>query len=200
MYDYNNIDVLLEIKENPTFENCVLPMWDSFERVVLDSETITKVRNHVMLSIIPEKQKEEQYIMDGGNIDKRWLNGCSGEAVIEKYLNVEFIDWSVGRSNLYDVGDLKKLGLNCGVKTSEFENFPAVHKYPKRNEVIVIKKNENEYYVCGVADQVTLKYYQLDELIKSPNLRAKGNKSGFWGFFRLKQFNTLDELKNICEE
>lgn len=196
IFDYNNANTLIEIQKNPTYENCVEPVLNKFKMVVLDDEMVSKIKKHIELCVL-EKRDEEHYQEDSGMMHKRWFNGCAGEAVVEKFLGVKFIDWNIGRSTLFNVGDLKPLGINCGVKTSEYGNFPIVHKNPEREEIFVLKKSENEYYVCGVANQTYLKYYQSDELIKSPNLKAKGTKSGFWGFFRLKQFETLDELKEF---
>jgi len=42
--------------------------------------------------------------------------------------------------------------------------------------------------------------YHSDNLVLDSNLRAKNYKTGFYGFFKLEQFNNIDELKILCND
>ena len=199
MIDYSDYDVLMEIKRNPTYENCVEPSIKNFVKVILDERILNEIDLAVQ-KIIENKYGEYQHKIDSHNEEKRWKTGLEGEAVVEKFLGVLFSDKTAGDSKDYNEADLKRLGIDCGVKATEYGKFPVVHKHPKRPEIIVLKLNEYEFYVCGVAMPIYAKHYTSDDLILSPSLRAKGTKTGFWGFFRLEQFNNIKELKELCND
>jgi hypothetical protein len=54
-------------------------------------------------------------------------------------------------------------------------------------------------YICGVATVDVLNKYQSIELIKNSKLKARGTKTGFYGFNKLKKFSTLEDLKTITK-
>jgi hypothetical protein len=199
MIDYNDIDVLTELQKNPTYETCVEPSVENFVKVTL-GEKILKEIDDAIQSIIENKYGEYHHQIDSHNEEKRWRTGLEGEAVVEQFLGVNFSDRTAGKSKDYNEADLKRIGLDCGVKTTEYGKFPVVHKVPKRPEIIVLKINKTDFYMCGLAMPIYTKYYTSDNLILSPSLRAKGTKTGFWGFFRLKQFNNINELKELCDD
>ncbi len=180
-----------------TYKEFVAPYKNNYKVVFLPEKKIEKARNFAK-NIIMEKMTEEHHQIDCGNQIGRFFMGMLGEIAIETLFGIDFIDWSIGDSKFYNSADLKDLGLNIGIKTVEGGKFPVIHKKPKRPEIINISLRTNAIAVCGLASIRVLLKYQDDGLILSPNLRARGVKTGFYGFKELQSFKNLSELK-ICE-
>jgi hypothetical protein len=145
--------------------------------------------------VIKQKSLESHHRVDSGQAYNRFLTGVLGEIAIEEYLNCEIVDWSIGNSNIYNVADLGCIGIDVGVKTVEYGKFPLIHKQVKRPEIINLKISNNEILICGVATISNMIQYSNDDLIKSPALRRRGTKTGFYGFKELIQFKDIIELK-----
>jgi hypothetical protein len=165
--------------------------------MVMTNSTKTKVEEFAK-NIIIAKASEQHHIMDNNAEQKRWLTGIGGELALEKYLNTPFFDWSIGNSEKYNVPDLKRIGLNVGVKTVEYGKFPVVHINPKRPEVIVVRSN-NKFYICGLATVENLKNNSSIDLIIDKKLRERKVKTGFYGFSELISFNNIKELREIAK-
>lgn len=171
---------------------------DKYIRAILTEETKLRAMDFVN-RVLPEKTKEQDYQLDGRKKQKRSFNGHCGELAVEALLKKSFVDSSVGESWRYRGADLKSIGLNVGVKTSSFGNFPIVHKQSTIPEIIVIRDN-HYFYICGVATPDVLNQYQDDDYIIDSKLRARNVKSGFYGFSHLIPFRSLEELKRILFE
>lgn len=156
-----------------------------FVGIKIDQSNIDKVEKCIK-SIIKVKLQEEHHYLDNRQEAKRWKNGFLGEFAVGKFLNKKFVDTSVGESKKYHISDLSKIGLDWGIKTVEYGKFPIIFKKSYKDEVIVIKKTDRLFYICGLAKKDVLNRYQSDKLILSPGLRAKGTKTGFYGFSELK--------------
>ncbi|MFW6029845.1 MAG: hypothetical protein ACOCRO_06280 [Halanaerobiales bacterium] len=141
------------------------------------------------------KFKNKEYESDNAQLQKRFYNGLIGEAAIEILINRQFINWTVGESRYYNKADMLPLGFDMGIKSVEYGKFPVIHKHPKRPEIINFITDYNKVLVCGVASIYTMKLFQNDDYILSPQLRKKGTKTCFYGFsqlFPLKDYKTLD--------
>ena len=173
----------------PKFSEVISPLWNSFLEFNFTEEEITKAKNF-SYRLIPEKDKEEGYRIDGEKKFKRNLTGRLGEMACEKYFGVEFCDWTIGKSKKFIEADLKKIGINAGIKTSDWYNFPMVPSNPEHPEVICLRQ-EYTSYICGWATVEDMKKYCNIELIKDEQCRAKGTKTAFYGF------NFLKDLKDL---
>lgn len=153
-------------------------------------------------SIIKEKSKETHHIIDGGSEYKRFYTGFLGELALEELLGIELIDWSIGKSNYYNIADLHKIGLNVGVKTVESGKCHIIHTNPKRPEIIMFKdeKRDDRILIMGVASIDIMKKYQDRNLIKSPNLKKRLEKTAFCGYKYINAFSSLEELKNVIKK
>jgi uncharacterized protein YunC (DUF1805 family) len=174
----------------------VEPYLNNFIKIEVPQEKRERIKQFVNL-VIAEKRQEEHHKIDCHNEYKRFYTGTLGEAAIEELLGVELIDWGIGNSNVYNDADLRKIGINVGVKTVEYGKFPVVHIKPKRPELILLKINDKSVYVCGYANVRVLKTYQDIDLILSPSLKARGTKTGFYGFNKLQLITNLGVL-NVC--
>ena len=157
------------------------------EEIILDTNKITEIKTFVE-KVITKKIKEAHHKIDRHNESKRWYTGLAGEAAVEQYLGVNFMDFTVGDSKNYFVSDMSKLGLSIGVKTVENEKYPIIHKKNMDPQIIVVKMSDSKFYICGISSPDVLNRYQDDNLILSPSLKKKNTKTGFYGFKYLKYF------------
>ena len=147
--------------------------------------------------IAQAKMEEEHHRIDGASEYRRQLTGLIGEAAIEEFFGISFIDFSIGNSKKYNVADMKRVGLNVGIKTVEPWKFPVVHKDPYRPELICVKRKDNEVLLFGYASIDVLRLYQTDKYILDENLRRRGTKSAFYGFAQLVEINSFAELQQV---
>lgn len=183
----NTLECLAEFR--PKFSEVISPLWDSFMEINFTEQEIGKVKDFVK-RVLPAKEKEEIYNIDGGSSWKRHYTGRLGEMACGKYYGVDICDWSVGASKKYNEADLKKIGINAGIKSGDWGHFPVVHLKPIRPEVICLR-NGNTIYICGWASVSDMQTHSRTDLIKSNELRDRGVKTGFWGFHLLKDLKDL---------
>lgn len=143
------------------------------------------------------KTVEDHHQEDNQSEYTRYYTGFIGEAAMEEFLGIDILDYSVGNSNDYNHADLRKHGLNIGVKTVEPWKFHIVHKNPVRPELICVKRKPNEVLLFGYATVDVLRRYQTEEFILAKGLKARGTKAAFYGYSELIPIHTLDELKKV---
>ncbi|MBR1424964.1 hypothetical protein IJ579_05325 [bacterium] len=181
------------------YKKYVVPFAEGKLRITVDENTIASITD-LANSIIKAKASEYHHKIDNGQEFKRFYTGLLGEAAMEKLLGIDIIDYSVGKSNYYNIADLSKQGLNIGVKTVELWKFPVIHKHVVRPEIINVRRDDTTIVCFGYAPISALKKYQNDNYILSPLLRMRGTKTCFWGFNELIPFNSLDELIKIHQK
>jgi len=147
-----------------------------------------------------QKAKEGEHVhrIDNDQEIKRYMSGFAAELAIEKLLGVKIMDTSFGHSDNYNHADLKSLGIDIGVKCCLYPNYPVVFKQPKNAEIITVLRG-TKVYVCGVATIQNMLNNVDDDLIMNEKFRARGIKTGFYGFNELLPFKTLDDLKQIAK-
>lgn len=144
------------------------------------------------------KQNEHIHQIDNDQEIKRYMTGFAAELALEKFLGVQIMDTSFGHSDNYNHPDLGSLGINMGIKCGLYGNYPVVFKQPKNAEIITVLRG-TKIYICGVATVKDMIDYSDDNLILNAKFRARGVKSGFYGFDQLKPFKNLEELKEIAK-
>lgn len=182
------------------YQQYVARYFDSFIQVRIDSDYINRINEYVKNSpLIKRKQEEIHHQIDHNHEYKRHVTGLLGEAAIEKLFDIKIIDWSIGSSKDYNQPDIPD--YNLGVKTSEKWNFPVVFKENKYPQIICIRNVDSEHpddndviFVCGLATAEVLNKYQSESLIKSPSLRARHVKAGFYGFSELIKVSNLKDI------
>ena len=140
------------------------------------------------------KQTEIHHSLDCNNEVKRFSTGIFGEYALEKLLGIDIIDWTVGDSKDYNNPDIP--GYRVGIKTVEYGKFPVIfkiHYYPQM--ICVLRREQRKVHVCGLATVPVLNRYQDIDLIMSPALKARGTKTGFYGFDYLERINSLSDLE-----
>lgn len=169
---------------------------EKLPKVQLSESEVKPIKNFCK-EIMAAKLEERHYQVDNDQIDSRFETGFFGQAAVDKFLGINTFDYSVGKSKEYDVSDLSSIDIDCGVKSADWSNYHVIHKRAKRSEILTVRYNEYEYIICGLATIDILQSYQDDKLIMSHKLRARGVKTGFYGYEHLKQFKNLEELKTL---
>lgn len=177
-----------------TYKEFIDPYLNNFLLITIPEKKIKQIESFVT-TVVKEKSNETEYKKDRFNKEKRFYTGTLGEAAIEELTQCQLIDWEIGNSSLFAEADLRKINLPIGVKTVEHGSFPIVHKKAKRPEIICIKISYNQILICGYATKAVLDKYQDDNLIKSPALKAKNTKTGFYGFDSLIPIKSLEGIK-----
>ena len=139
--------------------------------------------------------EEAAHKRDNKSHFKRHFTGILGEAALENYLQIPIIDYTISHSSNHNHADLKRHGINVGIKTIEYSKFPLVEIGAKRPEVILIKKqNEPLFWLCGVFMPDDLRKYSNTSLIWDQNIVTK---TCFYAIDKGIMFTTLEELKII---
>lgn len=141
------------------------------------------------------KANEVIHQIDNDQEIKRYMTGFAAELAVERLLGVSILDTSFGHSDNYNHADLKSAGLNIGVKCSLLGNYPVVFKAPHNAEIITVLHG-TRVFICGLASVQNMIKYSDDNLILNQKFKARGVKTGFYGFEQLVPFKTLDELKD----
>lgn len=160
--------------------------------VRINDDTIEKIKKFVPV-LIKEKMKEVDHQRDYTNEAKRHYTGYMGEAALEQLFGILIIDWTIGESYKYNVPDIPN--YNVGIKSFNIGNFPIITKKNTVNQIFCTLLTLNTVRVCGLATVDILNSYQSDMLIKSPLLRAKGYKTGFYGLDKLIPVRNLSDIE-----
>lgn len=181
---------------NKSYEEYVAKYKKNFTRVFIEQKKNDDITQFVP-KLVEAKATEFHHQADPNKEIKRFTTGFLGEAAVEQLLNVSIIDWTIGKSNFYHHPDIP--GYNVGIKTVEYNKFPIIFKDNRYPQIICIHSTEIDrlVFVCGLATVDVLNTYQDDNLIIDSKLRARGTKTGFYGFDKLIQVNTLDDLQKF---
>ena len=167
---------------------------DRFRRVVIDPEYVRKI-DDFSDKLAKRKEEEEHHKIDGDKAKKRFFTGLLGEAALEKILGIDIIDWTIGDSTEYSHPDIP--GYKCGIKTVEKGKFPIIFKRNWYPQIICVKSDYRDdlVFVCGMATKAVLNSFQDDDLILDPKLKARGVKTGFYGFSNLLPINNKEDFE-----
>ena len=157
----------------------------------------TTALNAFIAAVMEKKKAEWHHKIDPFNEAVRWRTGVGGELALEQMLGQKFVNLSVGDSKDFHTPDLSKLGLKVGVKSVEKGKYPVIFKRSDKPEIIILKLSDDTFSILGVVLPEDLNKHQDDSLILSPSLRARGTKTAFTGFHKIKPFKNLEQLKSI---
>ena len=106
-----------------------------------------------------KKPDEPNYKTDNKNIFQRNLSGKLGEIAIEKYLGIQFVDFSIGESKDYNIPDIYTYEL--GVKTARLSTgiiYAPVQ--PKNDEIVCIyDEDKSKVYIMGILNKELVDKY-----------------------------------------
>lgn len=180
------------------------PKWyfDKFARPYLRNKEVLNTKELKQIDdfvnrLVPSAMKRKRF----QGQDPKWVfnsfyDGMIAEIAIENFTGTKFISWEIRKEEDLDKSDLFYYGLNIGVKTAKFGNLPLVYKSHRIEtpEIITIVDLPNTVYVIGYATKPMLKYYQSSEYGYGNVMEYKG---GYWGFHKLYDFKTMDDLKDL---
>lgn len=176
-----------------SYEDYVVKYASRFVSVGIDPDYLQRISDFVK-RLVDAKAAEDHHKIDSYSEVKRFTTGFMGEAAMECMLGIDIIDWSIGYSGLFHHPDIP--GYKIGVKTVEYGKFPVIFKENPYPQIICIRsaKYHNQVFVCGIATSEVLNAYQDIDLIVDPHLRARGTKTGFYGFEHLLPVKSLADL------
>ncbi len=180
----------MPIPMSADYQAYVEPYASSFNRIDVEPAYVARIEAFVG-ELIRRKSTEAHHRMDHNQEVKRFTTGFLGEAALEQLFGFPIIDWSIDDSKLYHHPDVP--GYRIGIKTVEFGKFPVIFKKNDYPQIICIRY-QNHVYVCGLATADVLNRYQNDDLIVDPRLRARGTKTGFYGFAHLQPVGCLADI------
>jgi hypothetical protein len=177
-----------------SYDEYVVAFSDSFKRALIEQDYVNRISEFVK-ELIAAKAAEEHHQRDNLKVIKRFTTGYLGEATLEKLLGIKIIDWTIGNSGSYHHPDIP--GYSVGIKTVEQGKFPIIFKENHYPQIICIRssKTPNLIFVCGLATTDILNTYQDESLILDSNLRARGTKTGFYGFQHLKPITSINDIE-----
>lgn len=176
------------------YQKDVVRFKDNYKGIVIPPEKIDRIKDFAE-QLVKQKQNESHHLSDNGQELKRKITGLMGEAALERLLGIEIIDWTLGNSNSYHNPDIP--GYNVGIKTVERDKYPVIFKRNRYPQIICVKNKirDDVVFVCGLATAEVLNRYQDIDLILSPKLKARGTKTGFYGFEHLTPVTSLADLE-----
>lgn len=192
-------------KQREVYIKYIEPNISSFTRIEFNKQELIPVIE-LTKRIVEEKEKEFNYQIDGISTHKRYMTGLVGELAIERLFGINFIDYTQEanqtHSKYFNTPDLEKAGINLGVKTVEYGKVPLIPSRNNYSQIICIRDTPKSVLVCGIATNEILNTYQDEELVLSKKLRELndikrsnnniGNiKTGFYGFHKLIDINTI---------
>ncbi len=175
------------------YEEYVTRFRHSFIPIKVEAEKYLRISAFVD-RLIAAKAGESHHQIDNTSEKKRFMTELLGEAALEQLLGIDIIDWTIGDSSTYHHPDIPN--YRVGIKTVERGKFPIVFKDNYYPQIICVRSihNDDVIFVCGLATKEVLNRYQDDDLIIDPNLRARGTKTGFYGFEQLIPVRSLEQL------
>lgn len=174
-----------------SYETEVRPYSDHFKPVLISKRDYEELDLFAGV-LVEEKETRLEHANDSRSQEKRQLTGLLGERAVEIALKQKVIEWKIGDSKDFNHPDIQR--LNVGVKTVLKGSFPIIFKKNNYPQIFCIRESlkSRVVWVCGMATAEILNKYQSDELIHDKYLRARGTKTGFYGF---KYLIPVDELK-----
>ena len=191
--DERNVKFIIMINLKYIIESC-LPYWP---KIQLSKKDINLINNKC-IDIVNVKKSETHHINDSKQIDERFTIGKWAEVALQRFLEIDFIDLSVGTSKDNSIPDLRLIGLDIGIKTSNYikNNSAVILRDKNEPQVITLYLENRVFAICGYADIEILKKYRSDSLIKNKDMLIR--KTGFYGYDKLTMFNNFRELQNLA--
>jgi hypothetical protein len=187
------------LKQKQIYEEYVQANYNNYKKFVFTNKELLPIIE-LTKRIVDEKQKEENHRIDNLNTHKRFMTGLIGELAVEKFLNINIIDYSQSHSKFYNQPDIANQRI--GIKTVEYGKVPLIPAHNTYSQIICIRETPRTVLVCGLATADVLNEYQDEDLVLAKSLRqlneqkrASGRqnsiKTGFYGFHKLVDINTI---------
>jgi len=150
-------------------------------------------------TLVPELMKRERYkkFEKAEMVEKTYSNGIYAEVANSIFINYDYVDFQIKKEGEEELSDLSNMGLNIGVKTVKIGNgLPLVYnsfiKFPEIISVLDLPY----VYIIGYATIPMIKYYKSRNYVWG-DAEKNSSKCGYWGFHKLYEFKTLEELKKL---
>jgi hypothetical protein len=167
-------------------------------KITIPPNKIKQVQEFVK-TLVPELMKREKYkkCERPEIVEKSYSNGLYAEVANSIFIDYDYVNFTIKKEGDEELSDLSLMGLNIGVKTVKRGNgLPLVYNsYIKFPEIISVL-DLPYVYIIGYSTIHMLKYYNSRNYVWG-DAEKNSNKRGFWGFHKVHEFKTLDELKKL---
>lgn len=168
-----------------TFDTAFKPYLTNFTKITLNKDRSDKVATAVgKLIKVNEKKLGRASTEDEKLTFKKIFMELAGEAVMEQFLDMDFVDYN--KPNHQTKSRMREsLGGNTDICIFSHGYLPLMWNPPYRNFIFICMISKTEYYLCGFADRKTIGGFSKRSLVLSDRLREAG-RVAFHGFHQLK--------------
>jgi hypothetical protein len=178
------------------FLKYVIPFKQKFISVKVTSLFIEKVKETVLDQLSLKNLNHLRDKFEGVAFYEKVLNFLFGLSVLENHLLCSIIDWkNVKQKKLRS--NLALLNLNVDVVTFRMGELPMLDKRSDRPVIFVLRRNEKNGWICGIASLKILNSTENQQELSSSGVNKQ--KVHFTNFDKLKLFSNLNELKSLLK-
>ena len=178
------------------FLKYVIPFKQKFTSVKVTSLFTEKVKETVLDQLGLKNLNQLRDKFEGVAFYEKVLNFLFGLSVLENHLLCSIIDWrNVKQKKLQS--NLALLNLDVDVVTFKMGELPIVEKHSERPVIFVLRRNEKNGWICGLASVQTLN--SLDNQKEITSVGVNKSKVHFTNFNKIEIFSGLDELKSLLK-
>ena len=167
-------------------------------KVQIPNNKIKQVQEFVK-ELVPELMTREKYkkFEKVEMVEKSYSNGMYAEVGNAIFIDYDYVNFQIKKEGEEELSDLSNIGLNIGVKTVKIGNgLPLVYnsfiKFPEIISVLDLPY----VYIIGYATIPMIQYYKSRNYVWG-YAKKNSSKCGYWGFHKLHEFKTLDDLKKL---
>jgi len=175
------------------FINQVLSHRDNFVKVELKYRDISQIKPSVLKALKLDSIFKLNDMYEGVSFYNNFSRKVTGVLALGVFFDINYIDWN--KVNPLNYNPLIKLGnKNIEVITFETGTFPTIPIKNKTPKIIILKRDEKNVWICGLATTKTLNKYQNSNLLQDSLTK---NITSFNGFNYLINFNSEAELIDL---
>jgi hypothetical protein len=174
----DSYSVLDEDKNSGDFFKKILPFIPSFIQVKIDRQLILKVTDKILTKLNMSSISSLRDRFEGVAYYDKTLKKVGGLYTIHKLVKTEKFDFDINK----DCKEVEIHNEKFEILLFKFGHLPKLNISSNKNKIVVMQKNDNCFYFCGVF-----------ELHKIPKKHLKKD------FFLLDDFNLLIKPNDFLE-
>jgi len=176
---------------NREYVKRILSNREQFENIKLGYTDTYKINNIVLNFLNLNSMFELRDRFEGEVFLNTFSVKVKGAIALEKFLEIELIDWDNLTPNNYS-SNLSKIGLEIDIISSDNGSFPIVERNSVRPAIIINIVGTNNLWICGYASVDVLNNNQSDRFYSG--MMNRETKTAFIGYDKLVKFKSIQEL------
>ncbi len=151
----------------------------------------------IVLKSLSLKNLNDLRDRDGGvAFHNRFSTQFLGDLALENFLKVKFVDWASIQKEIKYTSQIKISSQEISINSSNYGEFPLIDNKVDKPIIFIVRKDEQNFWICGYASLILLKKYKKEYINNFPEEKKK-EQIKFTGFSDLIYFKELAELENI---